>query len=121
MVTVIEIIGIVILLMGLVYTAYPGVMLCLIDFFKKGYRIYIAAVLRFVLGITFLLGARESSVTWLIIVFGILFLFGGLLILLLGRARTTAFLNYYSTRPLWLLRVLAAIILIIGGIIIYAA
>jgi hypothetical protein len=119
--TVIKIIGIVILLMGLLYIAYPGVMLWLIEFFKKGYRIYVAAVIRFVLGIIFLLGARECSVTWLIIVFGILFLFGGLLILLLGRERTTAFLNYYGTRPIWLLRILAAIALIIGGIIIYAA
>jgi len=118
---VINIVGIVIMLTGVLYIAYPSMMLWLIDFFKKGYRIYLAALLRFALGIIFLLGARECSMTWLITAFGILFLFGGLLILLLGRARINAVLNYYGTRPLWLLRALASIALIIGAAIIYAA
>jgi len=118
---VIKIVGIVLMLTGIVYIAYPNVMLWLIDFFKKGYRIYFAALLRFALGIIFLLGAGDCEVKWLIAAFGILFLLGGLLILLLGRDRINAILNYYGTRPLWLLRALASIALIIGAAIIYAA
>jgi hypothetical protein len=117
----VKIVGIVIVLMAVLYIAHPGVMLRLMEFFKKGYRIYLAAIVRLALGVVFLLGARECSVTWLIATFGILFLLGGLLIPLLGRKRTTAILDYYGKRPLWLLRVLALVALVIGLLIIYAA
>ena len=109
------------MLTGVLYIAYPSVMLWLIGFFKKGYRIYLAAVVRLTLAVLFLIAANSCRHPRLVIAFGILFLLGGLLILLLGRKRTTAILDYYGTRPLWLLRIFAFVALVIGTLVIYAA
>jgi hypothetical protein len=117
----IKIVGVAIILMGLLYVAYPSIMLRLIEFFKKGSRIYLAAVIRLALAVLFLIAASACRHPRLVIAFGILFLLGGVSILLLGRKRTTAILDYYGSRPLWLLRVFALVAFAIGALIIYAA
>ena len=86
---VITIIGIAIIVMGTVYLIRPAVAKWLIEFFKKGSRIYIAGLLRLVLAVVFLLSARECGKPIIIGVLGVLFLLGGILVLILGPKRTT--------------------------------
>ena len=119
--TVIKIIGIVFVFAGIVYLLKPNVIKSLMEFFKKGKRIYIAGLIRFALAIVFLLAARECDITWVIVAFGILFLFGGLLIFILGPERVRAIINWWQKQPVLLLRVIALIFLAIGAIIVYSA
>ena len=113
--------GIVIVVVGIVYLLRPDVMKWLIEFLKQGKRIYLAGLIRLALAVIFLLGARECDITWVIVVFGILFLIGGVLIFILGPEKLRRILDWYQKQSVLLLRVLAVIALAIGAIIIYSA
>jgi len=118
--TVIKIVGIVILIAAIVYLLKPDVMKWLLEFFKKGKRIYFAGLIRLVLAVVFLLGARECDITWVIAAFGILFLISGLSIFMLGLEKLKAILDWYQKKSALFLRVIALIALAIGAAIIWA-
>jgi hypothetical protein len=118
---VVKIIGIVFIFMAIVYFLKPDIMKRLMEFFKWGKRMYIAGLIRFVLAIVFLLGARECDVTWVIVTFGILFLIGGLLIFVLGLEKVKSYIGWWQKQSVLLLRVIALITLAVGAVIIYAA
>ena len=115
--------GIVIVVVGIVYLLRPDVMKWLIEFLKQGKRIYLAGLIRLALAVIFLLraGSPECEIRWVIAVFGILFLIGGLLIFILGPQKIRRILDWYQKQSVLLLRVLAVLALAIGAIIIYSA
>ena len=119
--TVIRIIGTVIVLLALVYLIRPDLLQKIMRFFKKGYWLYFAALVRFALGVVFLMGAMACDVTWLITVLGILFLVSGFLIIALGRQKVREILDWYLAQPLLVLRILAVLVLAVGLVIVYAA
>jgi len=118
---VIKIIGIVFIAIAIVFLLKPGVMNPIMEFFKKGKRIYFAGIARLVLAVVFLLGARECDITWLIAIFGILFLISGLSIFMLGPERIRRMIDWFQKQSAIFLRVMAIIVLAFGAIIIYAA
>ena len=118
---VIQIVGIVIIIAAIMYLLKPGVMKRLMEFFKQGKRIYFAGLIRLVLAVVFLLGARECDITWVIAAFGILFLISGLLIFILGLEKLKSIIDWYQRQSVLLLRVVAVIALAIGAVIIYSA
>ena len=118
---IVKIIGILIVFIGIVYLLKPGVLKKLMEFIKKGKRIYFAAVLRFALAIVFLLGASECYKKWIIATFGVLFLISGLLIFILGPEKIRQIFDWYQKQPALLFRIIAAIVLACGAIIIYSA
>jgi uncharacterized protein YjeT (DUF2065 family) len=119
--TVVKIIGIVIFSLAIVYLLKPDVMKYLMEFFTTGRRIYIVGLVRFVLAVVFLLAARECDVTWVVILFGILFLLSGLLTFVLGPERAKSIVGWFQNQPLSVLRILALVALAIGVAIIYSA
>ena len=119
--TVIKIVGIVILIAAIVYLLKPGVMKWLLEFFKKGKRIYFAGLIRFALAVVFLVAARECKHSWVIFAFGILFIISGLLIFILGLEKLKSIIDWYQKQSVLLLRVVAVIALAIGAVIIYSA
>ncbi len=118
---VIKIIGIIIVVVGIAYLVRPGIMKWLMEFFKKGSNIYLGGLLRLALAVVFLLAATSCKKTWIIIVLGILFLFGGILVLILGPKRITPILEWWLKKPNWILQVLALLTVAFGVLIIYAA
>jgi len=118
---IVKIVGILIVLIGIVFLLKPGVMKRLMEFIKKGKRVYFAAVIRFALAIIFLLGASECYQKWIIAAFGILFLISGLLILILGPEKIRQILEWYDRQPVLIFRVIAAIVLACGAVIVYSA
>ena len=120
---IIRSLGIVIVVVGIVYLLRPDVMKWLMGFFKQGKRIYFAGLIRLVLAVIFLLraGSPECEIRWVIAVFGILFLIGGVLIFILGPEKLRRILDWYQKQSALLLRVIAVIALAIGAVIIYSA
>jgi hypothetical protein len=118
---VVKVIGIVFIFLALLYLLKPDIMQRLMEFFKKGKRIYFARLIRFATAVVFLLAAGDCKMPWVIIVFGILFIIGGLLIFILGPERVRSMIAWWQRQSLLLLRVLAVITLAIGAIIVYAA
>jgi hypothetical protein len=117
----VKIIGIFFIIISIPMLLRPDIFRGLMDFFKKGNRIYFVALLRFALGIVFLLAARECGVIWVIVLFGILFLISGLSIFILGAKRTTAFIEWWQKQSSVIYRLAGVVVLAFGGIIIYSA
>ena len=118
---VITAIGIVFLAIAIVLLLKPAVMNHIMEFFKKGKRIYFAGLVRLALAVVFLFGARECDITWVIVILGILFLISGLSIFMLGPERLRRMLDWFQKQSALLLRVMAIIVLAFGAIIIYSA
>ncbi len=118
---VIQSLGIVFAVVGIVYLLKPNVMKWLMEFFKQGKRIYFAGLIRFVLAIVFFVGARECKHPWVIFAFGILFIVGGLLIFILKPEKIKQIFEWYQKQPVLIFRVIAAIILVFGALVIYSA
>lgn len=118
---IVKIIGVIIVAFAIVLLVRPDVMKSLMAFFSKGKRLYAAGLVRLVLGVIFLLAARECDITWLIAAFGVLFLIAGLLIFALGPEKLRGILTWSQKQPSLLLRAFAVIALAIGAVIIYAA
>ena len=119
--TAIQIIGIVIVAIGVVYILKPSVMKRLFEFFKKGNRLYVAAPIRLGLAVVFLIGARECKHFWVIIAIGILLLISGILVLLLGPKKLVPILDWFQGQSEILQRVVALIVLAVGVVIIISA
>jgi len=118
---IIQSLGIAFVFIGMLFLIRPDVSKRLTEFFKKGKRIYFVGLVRFVLAVVFLLGARECDITWVIIVFGIVFLLSGLLTFMLGPKRLIPILDWYQRQSSILVRVIAVIILAAGAIVIHSA
>ena len=113
--------GIVILLLGIVYVVKPDVLRWLMGFFKQGKRLYLVGLIRLVLAVVFLVAARDCDITWVILVFGIVFLISGLLIFILGDKKVKSILDWWQKQSSVLLRILAVVTMAVGGGIIYSA
>lgn len=120
MAAIIQSLGIVFVFVGMLYLIRPDVSKQIVEFFKKGKRIYFVGLIRFALAVVFLIGARECKVTWVIVVFGILFLISGLLTFTLGPARLRSILDWYQRQSSVLIRVIAVIILAAAVVVIWS-
>lgn len=119
--TAVKIIGIAIIVMGIIYLFRPSVAKQLMVFFKKDSRIYFAGLLRFIFGAIFLSAADECDRPAIITVLGVLFLAGGVLIFILGSGRMRRILEWWQSKPLWIMQILAVVTSCFGALIIYAA
>jgi hypothetical protein len=119
--TIIKVIGTVIVCIGLVFLIRPEIMRATTRFFSKGSRLYLAAMMRFALAIVFIMGARHCGRTWIIVMFGLIFLLSGLLIFMLGLQKAKGIIKWYMEQPKFVSRVVAGIVLGVGLIIVYAA
>jgi hypothetical protein len=113
--------GILIALVGTAYLLRPEIIKHLMNFFKKGRRIYFSGLLRFALAVVFFLGARECRYFWIIFACGIIFLAGGLLIFVLGPKNIRWMLDWYQEQPILIFRVIALVVLVFGAVIVYSA
>ncbi|MHC4558884.1 MAG: DUF2065 family protein [Planctomycetota bacterium] len=120
-VIVIKSLGILFALIGILYLLRPEIIKELMEFFKKGKRIYFAGLLRFALAVVFLVGARECRYFPVIFAFGILFLIGGLLIFILGPEKIRRILDWYQNQSTLVFRVIALIVLVVGAVVIFSA
>ena len=119
--TIIKIIGVLFILSAILYIAKPIVITVMMNFFIKGKRLYLAALIRFALAIIFLLAATKCKMPIIIAALGVLFLLAGLLFFILGLEKIKTMLNWWLSQPLIYLRIIATVTLILGAIIIYAA
>ena len=120
-VVTIKCIGIIIVLFAILYLAKPSIMISILEFFKKGKRLYLPGILRFILAIIFLLGANRCHYPAVIAVFGVMFIIGGLLIFVMKLEKLKSILDWWQKQSIVLLRVLAIITFIIGAVIVYSA
>ena len=119
--SVVKIVGIVIVVIAVLSLLKPDMTKHILNFFKQGKRLYLAGLARLILAVVFLLAARECDITWVIVVFGILFLISALSIFMIGAEKLKPMLDWFQNKSTLFIRFMAVIILILGAIIIYSA
>ena len=118
---VIQSVGIIFVFAGAANLLKPEIMKSVMEFFKQGKRLYFAGVIRLVLAIIFLIGARDCNIPWVMIVLGILIMVSGLLIFVIRLEKLKSIIEWWQKRPALLLRSLALAVLAVGAIVIYCA
>jgi len=120
MTVLIMLLGILIAAIGILCMVRPGTFKKLIEFWGKGNRIYLAGVLRLVFAVIFLLGAQEARLTGVILAMGILFIIGGVSIFAMGAEKSQSIIRHYYDLSEPKLRILSAIPIVLGILIIYS-
>ena len=118
---VVRIIGVVFVGLGIIMVINPQVIKGLLAFYKQGRKLYLLGALRLLMGIIFLLGASQCRRVIAVIILGILFILGGVLIFAVRLEKMKSILSWWEKRPLFVLRLTGLLILGLGGLVVYCA
>ena len=125
MATVVAAFGVIIAALGLLGAIAPGVMKAIASFFRRPGSHYVAAAVRFVLGLLLIIGGpycrpeyySQEIVRW----FGVFTVAAGVLILLVGQNQLLKFIDWWLARPPLFMRLWAIIAILLGGYLVYAS
>ncbi len=117
----IKIMGGLIIIEGIVLLIKPVVYPKLVSFFTKGKLMYVALALKAAIGVVFLISALSCKMPRIIITFGLLILFGSLWMFTVKQEKLKRFLSWLQQRSPTFFRVMGLVLLVLGGILIYAA
>jgi hypothetical protein len=115
------IIGWLIVAEGILFLLRPALLGPLVRFFNKTFWMYVLSVVRIGLAVVFLLGAMQCRVRAVIAGFGILLLITGFAGLIVKHQMYNAILQWWQERNLTTVRLVAAIVILIGAVITYCA
>ncbi|MFH1874068.1 MAG: hypothetical protein ABH859_02655 [Pseudomonadota bacterium] len=120
MVHIITTIGILILVIGVVFTVQPELIRKFIDFAKVGNRCYLGGVVRVILGALLLIATPKASLPWIPGIIGVIAVIAGILIFVLGVQKMHAILDWVNNLPDTKLRLMPIVAAIIGILLIYS-
>ncbi|MBN1688933.1 MAG: hypothetical protein JW893_07520 [Candidatus Omnitrophica bacterium] len=115
-----KLIAIAFLAFGVYLAAKPQIMKKYLSFWQEGKRVYLAGVIRIVIGIVFLFASPDCRVAKVILVLGVLCLAGGILIFVLGIERIKLVLAWWEKRSLTAYRIIGGLTVLIGLLLVYA-
>ena len=116
---VLQILGILIILDGIVVLVRPALVKTVLNFLVQNKWMYLAAVLKAVFGLLFLFGASLCKLPVVAIIIGILGLFGAVIIVALYE-KTKALMNFFAGRSEVFWRLMSVVYLAFGALIIYS-
>ena len=109
MVILAKVVGMLITIMGLAIFASPQFTQKIFGFFKEGTRIYLAGVVRGVVGFILLIGASQSEVPLAAIALGLMFIMSGIVVFAADLDKLKDFIESYSQMPALVLRLLGLV------------
>lgn len=119
--TIIKAIGLIMAVVGVAFAVVPERLVKLMPFFQVGRRVRIVGILRLAIAVIFLLAASQCSWPWVIGVLGVLILASGVLALTLKLKHIRAFLDWWQSRNILVLRIIGGVVVIVGLLIVFAA
>jgi len=120
MVHLVWIIGALIGAWGLLAVFAPEKMRRFVRFMGEEKRYYLAALFRLIVAVIFLILGRDVQQTRIILLLGLLFLIGGILVLVIPQPKIKGMLNWWITKPLWVYRLWGVAAVVFAALIIYA-
>ena len=112
--------GVMIVAMGLAALMAPGTLKRLLRHLTEAGRFYIVAVLRFVIGVLFLLAAGSTRLPIFVTAVGVLSIAAGLLMPVLGAARLKAIVDWWLARGDIVLRLWGLVACAFGLLLVWA-
>lgn len=114
-----KIIAVLIIIDGIVLLFRPDFLKKYIEIFTQGAKIYIAALIKTVIGAIFLFGASGCKAPWVIILFGILALVGAAFIVIIPQ-KAKAMAEWFAARNNTTLRFFSIIYILIGALLVFS-
>ena len=115
-----KIVAVLIIIDGIVLLFRPDFLKKYFEILAGGKGIYIAAILKAVIGAVLLLSASGCKVPWVIILFGILAL-GGAVFIVIVPQKARAMAGWFAAKNNTTMRLLSLIYLLIGALLVYSA
>jgi hypothetical protein len=120
MINVIRLIGIICCGFGISSLFRPAILKKFLRFFKEGKRLYLAGLVRLVIGSIFLSGAPNCKIPAVLAILGLIIGISGILIFLFTD-RIKVLLNYIEPKPTWLFHLFSILIFGFGVLVLYSA
>jgi len=120
MVGTVKLVGIFMVAMGAIYLVKPAMMKKYLRFWMKKNRIYWGGALSIVIAIMFFLAASRCTMSWFVILVGILSLLKGTLIFIAGPTKFSTFSENILKSSAKNLRAMALFALVLGILLIYS-
>ena len=117
MVIAVNVFGVVMIGIGIGLLVSPTSIRPLITFWGKGKRLYLAALIRVVMGTIFILVAEQSIWPEVLLVFGVLMFVGAAVIVALGLERAKRVVCWWGKRSPAFLWFMGLIVLVIGAML----
>lgn len=114
------IIGWLIVAEGVLFLIRPEFLGPVIRFFSNSFWMHALSILRIALAVLFFLGAMQCRIRGIIVGFGLLMLIAGVAGLIVGRQMYNTILQWWQERNLVTVRLLAAVVVLIGAVIVYS-
>jgi hypothetical protein len=120
MATVAAVLGLLLVLLGVVGLVSPSNLLAFVARWQSRGGLYVATLLRLVLGGALLLAAPQSQAPEFLRVVGVIAIVAGLATPLVGLRRFEALLRWWSGLPLGFVRAWSTVVLALGASIVWA-
>lgn len=117
----VKILGIFFICAGVIFFVSPTFLKQYIAFWKDKKRLQIGGFVAILFGIAFLLSASACRISWLFIVLGIWSIVKGLLLLIVNEKKTHAYIDWWSNKPVSIIRFLGLLTVAVGILVLYAA
>ena len=120
MAIIVPVLGVVIALIGVMGLANPRSLNKLVQRWQSPARFGFAVVIRVVLGVVFLAVAPDCRAPLVVRIVGVISIVAAIAILVLGRVRLDAFIEWWLRCPPALLRLWATVAIAFGALLVYA-
>ena len=121
MAMLIRLLGAVIVVMGFIFGIKPEVFQKYVKFWNSRKRIVIGGIISFLFGVVFLLSASRCRVPAVITILGIWAIIKGIILFVLKERRLSTYLEWWSKKPLSVMRLIGIISLAFGILVIWCA
>jgi len=121
MAMLIRLLGAVVVVMGLIFGIKPEIFQKYVKFWNSRKRIVIGGIISFLFGVVFLLSASRCRVPAVITILGIWAIIKGIILFVLKERRLSTYLEWWSKKPLSVMRLIGIISLAFGILVIWCA
>ena len=121
MIWIVKILAIALIVWGCILALKPKLIRKVIDYAKDMTRVYIISGVKILAGGLLILAAQEASLPWVVLLWGSLLVFSGILAFAVKKDSITALLNWIETRSSKQLLLVAGFILLVGISLAFAA
>lgn len=117
---IVTVTGLLVTLPGLLGSFAPAALIRILEYLQIEKRRNIAAGMRLVLGVLFLLAAPACRLPVFVQAVGVIAIVAGVALLLMGNERFERFLRWWITRPLGFTRVWCVFAILFGLLLVYS-
>lgn len=117
---IIKALGVIMAVVGVLFSAIPQKVRKFLPFFKITKRIRIVGIIRLAIAVIFLLAASQCRWSVVVAVLGIITLISGVLALMLKVKHIKTFIDWIEGRNEMFIRIMGGVVVLIGLLIVFA-